>query len=539
MPTKPKPMTVLDAYNKAKNKPKSSARENVTRSGQGSGNTAAPRRAKLSGELPSAIKRRNALGDKREKITRTGQGSGNTGPKKKNKGFFDRVGDIAKGVGRVGEAVVKDSINTVTNPFGAAKSTAQQIGRDVKNKNIAGLGLAAASMIPIPSAKGSAAAIKAAGAASKAATAASTLSKASKAAGKTGKAGKTLAQMADDAVKAGAKGAKTPKPTPKPKPATPKPTPKPTSTIREIDLSKFQEMLDIANSKTLSPAQIEKKLADMAASRRGSNANIAKLTPKELSSKGLKGVPTPAQIAKTKEVKEKLAATAKTGKPSKPAAPAPKPPAAKPAPKPAASKPKTKIESAQSELASVRKELADFKAAKGGKYKDDIGYKRLTEKLRAKEQKVSNAVREAATGPRNPRGVTQKTMTDGPVKAGDAQRTYSGVGRSNTPRTGVTESPKPSKGQFEGDALRGQARDDAARMSNRGLRGSSRATREGRTAENKARNVENIKIRENERKMAEYNRKYEKAKASKKPKDIQAAKKYAEFWGLKGIKRLK
>jgi hypothetical protein len=39
--------------------------------------------------------------------------------------------------------------------------------------------------------------------------------------------------------------------------------------------------------------------------------------------------------------------------------------------------------------------------------------------------------------------------------------------------------------------------------------------------------------------MAEYNKKYEKAKASKKPKDIAAAKKYAEFWGLKGIKKLK
>jgi hypothetical protein len=30
-----------------------------------------------------------------------------------------------------------------------------------------------------------------------------------------------------------------------------------------------------------------------------------------------------------------------------------------------------------------------------------------------------------------------------------------------------------------------------------------------------------------------------KAKASKKPKDIAAAKKYAEFWKLKGIKKLK
>ena len=480
MPKKPKPMTVTDAYNKAKTKSKSSARENVTRSGQGSGNTAAPRRAKLSGELPSAIKRRNALGDKREKITRTGQGSGNTGPKKKNKGFFDRVGDVAKGVGRVGLAVGKDAARTATNPVGAAKSAIGQIGKDVKNKNVAGLGLAAASMIPIPGAKGTAAAIKAAG--------------------KAGKAGKTLSQLADDAVKVGAKGAKPKPPAPKSKPATPKQT----STIREIDLSKFDEMLSIANSKTLSPAEIEKKLADMFSASRA----------------------------------------AKAGKPPKPATPAPKPATPKPAPKPSSKppstpKPKTKIESAQSEVASVRKEIADFKAAKGGKYKDDIGYKRLTEKLRAKEQKAANAVREAATGPRNPRGVTQKTMTDGPVKVGDAQRTYSGVGRSKTPRTGVTESPKPNKGQYEGDMLRGQARDDAARMSNRGLRGSSRATRDGRTAENKARNVENIRIRENDRKVTKYEEMRQKAIKSKKPKDVQAAKKYAEFWGLKGIKKLK
>jgi hypothetical protein len=228
----------------------------------------------------------------------------------------------------------------------------------------------------------------------------------------------------------------------------------------------------------------------------------------------------------------------------KPTTPAPKPAAPKPTPKPsskppATPKPKTKVESAQAELADVRKELADFKAAKGGKYKDDIGYKRLNEKLRAKEQKVANAVKEAAAPPREPRGVTQKTMTDTPVKPGDAQRTYSGVGRSKTPRTGVTESPKPNKGQYEGDLLRGQARNDAASMSNRGLRGSSRATRDGRTAENKARNVENIKIRENDRKVAKYNDMLAKAKASKKPKDIAAAKKYAEFWGLKGIKKLK
>jgi hypothetical protein len=395
-----KPMTVTDAYNKAKPKGKTSARENVTKSGQGSGNTMS----------------RSSVGAARNAVTKTGMGSGNMSAKKKGKSFFDRVGDVAKGVGRVGSAVVKDSVNTVTNPFGAAKSTAKQIGRDVKNKNVAGLGLAAASMIPIPGAKGTAAAIKAAG--------------------KAGKATKTLSQLADDAVKAGAKGAKGSKPKPTPKPKT-KPTPKPSS----------------------------------------------------------------------------------------------KPPATP--------KPKTKVESAQSELADVRKELADFKAAKGGKYKDDIGYKRLNEKLRAKEQKVANAVKEAATPPREQRGVTQKTMTDTPVKPGDAQRTYSGVGRSKTPRTGVTESPKPNKGQYEGDTLRGQARNDAASMSNKGLRGSSRATRDGRTAENKAKNVENIKIRENDRKVAKYNDMLAKAKASKKPKDIAAAKKYADFWKLKGIKKLK
>jgi hypothetical protein len=434
-----KPMTVTDAYNKAKTKGKPSKeaydkfntkkpkpsvteykRNQVTKTGMGSGNRTKTTSGMGSGNRTSSA----SVGAAREKVTRTGQGSGNKGSK--GKSFFDRVGGIAKGVGSVGAAVAKDAANTVTNPFGAAKSTAKQIGKDVKNKNVAGLGLAAASMIPIPGAKGTAAAIKAAGKA------------------------KTLSQLADDAVKAGAKGAKgaKPKPTPKPKPA-PKPT-------------------------------------------------------------------TPAP---------------------KPAAPKPTPkPSSKP---PATPKPKTKVESAQAELADVRKELADFKAAKGGKYKDDIGYKRLTEKLRAKEQKVANAIKEAATPPREPRGVTQRTMTDGPVKPGDAQRTYSGVGRSKTPRTGVTESPKPNKGQYEGDLLRGQARNDAASMSNRGLRGSSRATRDGRTAENKARNAENIKIRENDRKVAKYNEMLAKAKASKKPKDIEAAKKYAEFWGLKGIKKLK
>ena len=523
-----KPMTVTDAYKKAKTKGKPSKeaydsfskakpkvssteykRNQVTKSGQGSGNTAAPRRAKLSGELPSAIKRRNALGDKREKVTRTGQGSGNTGPKKKNKGFFDRVGDVAKGVGRVGLAVGKDVANTATNPFGAAKSTAQQIGKDVKNKNVAGLGLAAASMIPIPGAKGTAAAIKAAG--------------------KAGKATKTLSQLVDDAVKAGAKagskaatgastvkagvkGAKPKPPAPKSKPATPKaatpkpkpePAPKPERELRYPD-------------KDTTPAEA----AEMARERNEILSGKYGL-PKEL-----KPVAAPS-----KPKGPKVDTTPKAGsfKPKPKAKPAEK--TAKPAEAPRVSK-------AQAELDAARAKLKALKAAKGGKYKDDIAYKRITNEITAKEQKVANAVKSEATPPRPPRGVG-RVMTNSKPKAGDAQRTYSGVGRSKTPRTGVTESPKPSKGQFEGDALRGQARDDAARMSNRGLRGSSRATREGRTAENKARNVENIKIRENDRKVTKYEEMRQKAIKSKKPKDIQAAKKYAEFWGLKGIKRIK
>lgn len=487
-----KPMTVNDAYNKTKGKPKPSKeaydsfnkakpkvssteykRNQVTKSGMGSGSRTKTTSGMGSGNRTSSA----SVGASREKVTRTGQGLGNTGPKKKGKSFLDRVGDVGKGVGRFGFAIAKDTAKMVNDPTGYAINTAKQIGKDVKNRNIAGLGLAAASMIPIPGAKGTAAAIKAAGKAGKAVAVA----------GKAGKATKSLSQLADDAVKAGAKGAKS------------------------GNAGKTgKEMYDIAvkSSKSLKPV------------------------PK----------PTPAQIAQTKEVKEKLAKNP-IRKP-KPATPAPKPASPKPTPKPSSKppstpKPKTKIESAQAELDDVRKKLADLKATKGGKYKDDIEYKRLTEQITAKQQKVANAVKEAATPPRDPRGVTQKTMTDGPVKAGDAQRTYSGVGRTNTPRNGMTGTPKPNKGQYEGDMLRGQTRNDAASMSNRGLRGSSRATREGRVTENKARNVENIKIRENDRKVAKYNDMLAKAKASKKPKDIAAAKNYADFWKLKGIKKLK
>lgn len=520
-----KPMTVTDAYNKAKTKGKTSARENVTRSGQGSGNTMS----------------RASVGASRNAVTRTGQGSGNKGPKK-NKSFLDRVGGIAKGVGRVGAAVAKDAANTVTNPFGAAKSTAKQIGKDVKNKNIAGLGLAAASMIPIPGAKGTAAALKAAG--------------------KAGKATKTLSQMADDVVKATAKKAA---------PATKKAAAKETPALaKKLDALSGQggDAAGVAARTRAATPKVKKELARptvpqvMPIKRVSRSATAAE---KKILDKGksvaakptvnLTGYKPPATKVKLNPWDKNIAMSKKYDLPTevKPA-PAPKKqgpkvdttpkagsvPKKKPA-QPAATTAKAadvpRVAQAQAELTAARAELKAFKAAKGGKYKDAVGYKQLLDKVRAKEVKVSNATSRGA--PRRQRGVTQKTMTDGPVKPGDAQRTYSGVGRSNTPRSGVTESPKPNKGQYEGDSLRGQARNDAASMSNRGLRGSSRATRDGRTAENKAKNVENIKIRENDRKVAKYNDMLAKAKASKKPKDIAAAKKYAEFWGLKGIKKLK
>lgn len=392
-----KPMTVTDAYNKAKNKSKPINREAVTKTGMGSGN-----KTNIT-----------AVGAARNAVTKTGMGSGNKGPKK-NKSFLDRVGDIGKTVGRVGYAIAKDSVNTVTNPFGAAKDTVKQIGKDVKNKNYAGLGLTAASMIPIPEGK----LIKGLGEV------------------------KTLAQLAEDAAKGGSKAA--------------------------------------TAASTIKAAKAAAKLAEKDAAKAAKTA---------------KALVAPTSV--------------------------------------------TKVSSAQAELKAAREELTAFKAKNGNGFKDATGYKQLNNKITAKEQKVANAVKAEATPPRPQRGVTQKTMTDGPVKPGDAQRTYSGVGRSKTPRTGVTQSPKPNKGQYEGDLLRGQARNDAANMSNRGLRGSSRATRDGRTAENKAKNIQNIAIRENDRKVAKYNAMLAKAKASKNPKDIAAAKNYAKFWKLKGIKKPK
>jgi len=541
-----KPMTVTDAYNKAKPKGKTSARENVTRSGQGSGNRTKTTSGMGSGNRTS----RASVGAAREKVTRTGQGSGNKGPKKNSKSFLDRVGDIGKTVGRVGTAVVKDSVNTVTNPFGAAKSTIGQLGKDVKNKNIAGLGLAAASMIPIPGAKGSSAAIKAAGAASKAATAASALSKASKA----GKATKTLSQLADDAIKAGTKGAKKVKPVQgitvkkgggkfktggefTPPPSKPKPAAF-TDNLSSSQREQLKKILKENNGSPLTASQIA-QFADKAGGDVASySAKIRAATPKlkrELARDTVKPVlskPAP-KPAGTPAPKQKVDTTPKVGSVPKPK---PKP---KPAEKTMAKPDVPKVSSAQSELTTARAELEAFKKTHGAKYRTVNGFKQLQNKIAAKQQKVANAAKGNAGGVRPQRGVNPRTMTNAPVKTGDAQRTYSSVGRSNTPRNGMTESPKPNKGQYEGDLLRGQARNDAARMSNRGLRGSSRATREGRTAENKARNVENIKIRENDRKVARYEEMRQKALQSKKPKDVVAAKKYAEFWGLKGIKRLK
>ena len=533
MPSKPKPMTVTDAYNKAKTKGKPSKeaynsfntkkpkvssveykRNQVTKSGMGSGSRTKTTSGMGSGNRTSSA----SVGASREKVTRTGQGSGNTGPKKNNKSFLDRVGGIGKGVGRFGSAIAKDTYKMASDPTGYAINTAKQIGKDVKNRNIAGLGLAAASMIPIPGAKGTAAAIKAAGKAAKVAGAA----------GKAGKATKSLSELVDDAIKSSKSLKPKPKPTPaqvaktkevkeklaenpirKPKPATPKPKPKPEPAPKPERELRYPD-------KDTTPAEA----AEMARERNEILSGKYGL-PKEL--KPVDAPPKPKG--------PKVDTTPKAGS----FKPKPKPKPAEKTSKPAES---PRVSNAQSELDAARAELKALKAAKGGKYKDDIAYKRITEKIRAKEQKVANAVKSEATGSRPPRGVG-RVMTDSKPKAGDAQRTYSGVGRSPTPRTGVTESPKPNRGQYEGDMLRGQARNDAASMSNRGLRGSSRATREGRVTENKARNAENIKIRENDRKVAKYNDMLAKAKASKKPKDIAAAKNYADFWKLKGIKKLK
>lgn len=543
MPKKPKPMTVVDAYNKAKPKSKSSARENVTRSGQGSGNTAAPRRAKLSGELPSAIKRRNALGDKREKVTRTGQGSGNTGPKKKNKGFFDRVGDIAKGVGRVGEAVVKDSINTVTNPFGAAKSTAQQIGRDVKNKNVGGLALTALGTVPLPAGRG--------------------LSAAAKAAGKAGKAGKTLAELAEAAAKsssktkkavsAGVKIAKNETPAVAKKlddltkiggdkagvakrlrEATPR-------VKKEIARDNVPQVLPVKRVSQSATAAEKKILSKGKSATAKPTVNRTGYVPpaKVKSSPWDKNIAMSMKYNLPEEVKPVRAAK-RQGPKVNTTPKAGSVPKKKPAKSVAATAKTADVSEgalAQKRVADARANLNAFKAQHGASYRTKRGYTKLANAVTRAEQGVNTSRRIGA--PRPQRGVTQTTMTNTRVNAGDAQRTYSRIGRSKTPRNGMTESPKPSKGQYEGDLLRGQARDDAARMSNRGLRGSKRATRDGRTAENKAKNVQNIAIRENNRKVAKYEEMRQKAIQSKKPKDIEAAKKYAEFWGLKGIKRLK
>jgi hypothetical protein len=514
-----KPMTVTDAYNKAKPKGKTSARENVTRSGQGSGNRTKTTSGMGSGNRTS----RTSVGAAREKVTRTGQGSGNKGPKK-NKSFLDRVGDIGKTVGRVGTAVVKDTVNTVTNPFGAAKSTIGQLGKDVKNKNIAGLGLAAASMIPIPGARGASAAAKAAGKAKKI----KTLSEMAEDAAKTSKQLDELAKIGGD--KAGvAKRLR-------------EATPRIKKEIARDNVPQILPIKRVSRSATAADKAITSKgkmIAGKPTVNYTSYVPPAKLKAskwdKNIAMSNKFGLPEEVKPVKSKKrTGPKVDSTPKAGS-------MPKKKPAKPAAQTAQAADRASVSRAQENLKEAREALNKFKAEKGASYRQQTGYKKLSNAVTRAEQRVNNTIKSGA--PRRQRGVTQRTMTDGPVRAGDAQRTYSGVGRSETPRNGMTGVPRPNRAQYEGDRSLAQIAEDRASMSHVGLqgskRGSRRATREGRAAENKAKNVQNINIRENERKVAKYEEKRQLAIKTKKPKDIEAAKKYAEFWGLKGIKKLK
>jgi len=551
-----KPMTVADAYNKAKPKSKTSAREKVTRSGQGSGNTIS----------------RASVGAAREKVTRTGQGSGNKGPKKKNKGFFDRVGDVAGTVGRVGGGAIKgmtvDPITwavknpkkvagTLVNPkkltdWGVDNLLAgKEIERILRGKGTKmDAGLAALSVIPIGGKGASKSLSELAEQATKNAAASGVKATAKKAAPAAKKAAKKAAPAAKKAAAketpalakkldalsgqggdAAGVAARTRAATPKVKKELARPTVPQIMPIKRVSRSATaaeKKILDKGKSVAAKPTVNLTSYKPPAK---------VKLNPWDKNIAMSKKYDLPAEVKPAPAPKKKGPKVDTTPK----AGSMPKKKPAKPAAQTARAADRASVSRAQESLKEARAALDKFKAEKGASYRQQNGYKKLVNAVTRAEQRVNNTIKSGA--PRRQRGVTQRTMTDGPVRAGDAQRTYSGVGRSETPRNGMTGVPRPNRAQYEGDRSLAQIAEDRASMSHVGLqgskRGSRRATREGRAAENKAKNVQNIAIRENERKVAKYEEMRQKALKSKKPKDVQAAKKYAEFWGLKGIKKLK
>jgi len=582
-----KPMTVTDAYNKAKpkgkpskeaydkfntKKPKPSVteykRNQITKTGMGSGNRTKTTSGMGSGNRTSIA----SVGAAREKVTRTGQGSGNKGPKKKNKGFFDRVGDVAGTVGRVGAGAVKGmTVDPVTWAIKNPKSVAgtlvnpkkltnwgvdnlfagKEIERILRGKGTKmDAGLAALSVIPIggrgaskslselaEQATKNAAASGVKAAAKKAAPAAKKAAKKAAPAAKKAAAKETpaVAKKLDELAKIGGDKAGVAK-------RLREATPRIKKEIARDNVPQILPVKRVSRSATAADKAITSK-GKMAAAKPTVNRTSYVPPAKVKSSKWDKNIAMSNKFGLPEEVKPvkskkrtgpKVDSTPKAGS-------MPKKKPAKPAAQTAQAADRASVSRAQENLKEAREALNKFKAEKGASYRQQTGYKKLSNAVTRAEQRVNNTIKSGA--PRRQRGVTQITMTDGPVRAGDAQRTYSGVGRSETPRNGMTGVPRPNRAQYEGDRSLAQIAEDRASMSHVGLqgskRGSRRATREGRAAENKAKNVQNINIRENERKVAKYEEMRQKALRSKKPKDVMAAKKYAEFWGLKGIKRLK
>ncbi len=171
-----KKMTVGDAYAKAK-------------------------KSNVGGTLTKGSKRAQQV--KRESKSQNPSARNKVGAKPKNKpGPWD---DIARGVSKgakIADAVVKSIAKPAYDPIGSAKDAAVGLAKDIKNKNLAGLGLQAASAIPVGR-LGTAAAT-----AAKGAMAAGAVAKAASAASKAATAG-GVARTAGAAAKAAATTAKT------------------------------------------------------------------------------------------------------------------------------------------------------------------------------------------------------------------------------------------------------------------------------------------------------------------------------------------